>query len=151
RKGIKNGVILSAAASLHRCILRNVWSVPDPFPITDANRRFTPVEGPLELLHMSGNITHTEDGEVYLHAHVTISLGRPEGVAMGGHLVPGAIIFSTGEVVLAEVEGCEMLRLKDSHTRALEVFPLSLDGLDERARSKAIAARKARPRPPGTK
>ena len=102
-KGVKAGVILSVAASLQKAVLRNVWQFPNPFPINDDCRIFTPINGPLELLQMSGNITETEAGEPYLHAHVTISMGRPEATCFGGHLVEGCTIFSTCEMVIAEL------------------------------------------------
>ncbi|OGL58187.1 MAG: hypothetical protein A3J27_00900 [Candidatus Tectomicrobia bacterium RIFCSPLOWO2_12_FULL_69_37] len=150
-KGVKAGVIVSAAASLQKAVLRNVWKFPDPFPITDDCRIFTPVNGPLELLQMSGNITQTEGGEPYLHAHVTISLGRPEATCFGGHLVEGCTIFSTCEMVLAEISGVAFMRLMDQHTRVGEVYGIPLNGKSPEQVAQAIQKRKARPRPSGVK
>jgi predicted DNA-binding protein with PD1-like motif len=150
-RGVRAGVILSAAASLQKAVLRNVWQFPDPFPITDACRIFTPVQGPLELLQMSGNITQTEAGEPYLHAHVTISLGRPEATCFGGHLVEGCAIFSTCEMVIAEMADIAFMRIMDKHTRVGEVFGISRIGKSEVQVKKEIRNRKARPRPAGVK
>ncbi len=150
-KGVKAGVILSVAASLQKAVLRNVWRFPDPFPITDECRIFTPVNGPLELLQMSGNITQTEKGEPYLHAHVTISLGRPEATCFGGHLVEGCIIFSTCEMMIAELENVALMRLMDQHTRVGEVYGVTLNGRTPGQVKKEIEKRKARPRPAGVK
>lgn len=150
-KGVKAGVILSAAGSLQKAVLRNVWKYPNPFPVTDGCRMFTPVNGPLELLQMSGNVTRTEQGEPFLHAHVTISLGRPEATCYGGHLVEGCTIFTTCELMIAELENIALMRLMDKHTRAGELYGISLDDKPPARVKKEIARRKARPRPAGTK
>ena len=150
-KGIKAGVVLSAAASLQRATLRNVWQFPDPFPINDDCRIFTPLNGPLELLQMSGNITQTEAGEPYLHAHVTISLGRPEATCFGGHLVEGCTIFSTCEMMIAELEDVALMRVMDKHTKVGEAYGIELNGKSPAEVKRAISKRKARPRPSGVK
>ncbi len=148
-KDVKAGVILSVAASLQKAVLRNVWQFPDPFPINDECRIFTPINGPLELLQMSGNITQTEAGEPYLHAHVTISMGRPEATCFGGHLVEGCTIFSTCEMVLAELSDISFMRLMDQHTLVGEVFGIEANGKSEADVQRAIEERKARPKPEG--
>ena len=150
-RGVKAGVILSAAASLQKAVLRNVWKFPDPFPITNDCRIFTPLNGPLELLQMSGNITQTEAGEPYLHAHVTISLGRPEATCFGGHLVEGCTIFSTCELMIAELEDVALMRVMDKHTQVSEVYGVSLNGKGEAAVKREIRERKARPKPRGVR
>jgi predicted DNA-binding protein with PD1-like motif len=150
-KGIKAGVIISVAASLQRATLRNVWQFPNPWPISNECRIFTPIEGPLELLQMSGNITQTEDGEPYLHAHVTISMGRPEATCFGGHLVEGCTIFSTCEMVIAEIDNLAFLRLMDKQTKVGEVYGIPTGGMSNAEIKKEAARRKARPSPHGKK
>ena len=150
-KNVKAGVILSVAASLQKAVLRNVWQFPDPFPINDECRIFTPIGGPLELLQMSGNITETEAGEPYLHAHVTISMGRPEATCFGGHLVEGCTIFSTCEMVIAELADISFMRLMDKHTRVGEVFGIETNGKSDAAIKKEITKRKSRPKPKGVR
>lgn len=150
-RGVKAGVILSVAASLQKAVLRNVWQFPDPFPINDACRIFTPINGPLELLQMSGNVTQTEDGEPYLHAHVTISMGRPEATCFGGHLVEGCTIFSTCEMVLAELSDISFMRLMDKHTRVGEAYGVETNGKSSAELKEEIARRKARPKPEGVR
>ena len=150
-KNLKSGVILSVAASLRKATLRNVWKFPEPFPINDECRIFTPINGPLELLQMSGNITQTEKGEPYLHAHVTISMGRPEATCFGGHLVEGCEIFSTCEMVIAEIDGIDFMRIMDKHTRVGEVFGIELEGKSSAQVKKAISDRKKRSKPSGVR
>lgn len=150
-KGVKAGVIVSVAASLQRATLRNVWQFPNPWPINDECRIFTPIEGPLELLQMSGNITQTEKGETYLHAHATISMGRPEATCFGGHLVEGCTIFSTCEMVIAEIDNLAFMRLMDKQTKVGEIYGIPTGGMSQAKIAKEVARRKARPSPHGGK
>ncbi|MFP4481528.1 MAG: PPC domain-containing DNA-binding protein [Thermovirgaceae bacterium] len=119
-ENITNGIILSGAASLRKAVLRNVGSFPEKFPITDDVRIFLTRTDPMELLALSGNIS-TRDGQFHLHCHVVVSSGEEDGRAYGGHLMKGTEIFSTGEVVIAEITGCEMIRLEDQETKAAEL------------------------------
>ncbi len=121
KENLRVGVVLSGAASLSQVILRNVRLFPDEFPITDRQRIYTPKKEPLELLSLSGNISK-KDGEVHIHCHITISSGLEDGRAYGGHLIEGCVIFSTGEVVIAEIAGIEMKRDIDPETHALELY-----------------------------
>ena len=150
-KGMKAGVIISVAASLQRATLRNVWQFPNPWPIKDECRIFTPIEGPLELLQMSGNITQTENGEPYLHAHATISMGRPEATCFGGHLVEGCIIFSTCEMVIAEIDNLAFMRIMDKQTKVGEVYGIPTGGMSNAEIKKEVAQRKERPSAHGKK
>ena len=119
---IQSGVILSGAGSLSQVTLRNVRLFPDEFPIMDRNRIFTPKKEPLELLSLSGNISREEE-KIQVHCHITISSGLEDGRAYGGHLIEGCVVFSTCEVILAEVTGLEMKRNIDPDTRVLELYP----------------------------
>lgn len=123
REGIRHGIILGGAASLRRAALRNVRTFPDKWPLTDQNRIFTRLEGPLEMLSISGNISRKEDGEIWVHAHVAIATGTPDSLAFGGHLVEGAYILSTGEISIAELEGVDLTRMRDPETLGLELYP----------------------------
>ena len=60
-----------------------------------------PVDEQVEVLNITGNIALYE-GEPRLHAHVT--LGRPDGTAIGGHLLE-ATVWPTLEIMLTEAEG----------------------------------------------
>ena len=124
-EGITSGLILGGAASLRKVVLRNPRGYPEAFPITNETRIFTSLEGPLELLAISGNISLREDGQMVVHAHVTVSSGCPESLTYGGHLVPGAIIYSTGELVLAETEGVDLRRVFNEETKTYELTPVA--------------------------
>jgi hypothetical protein len=120
-ENITDGVILSGAASLRKAVLRNVGRFPGKFPITDDVRVFARRTDPMELLAISGNIS-TRDGHVHLHCHIVVSSGEEDGRAYGGHLMKGTEIFSTGEIVIAEITGCRMIRLEDPETKGQELY-----------------------------
>jgi predicted DNA-binding protein with PD1-like motif len=74
------------------------------------------LEGPLELLTLSGTLTR--DG-VHLHASVADGAGR----VRGGHLLAGAPVRTTAELVLLPLEGWRASRRTDPRTgyRELQV------------------------------
>jgi predicted DNA-binding protein with PD1-like motif len=120
-QGLRSAVILSGVGSLQPCLLRNVRSVPDRFPITDANRVFVAKDAVTELLSLTGNVAVREDGRVVVHGHLVVSSGREDGLAYGGHLVEGTIVFSTVEIILAEITGVSLTRSADPITHAAEL------------------------------
>jgi len=122
---IHSGLILGGAASLVSARLRNVQTSPAEWPITDANRVFLDLPGPLELLSIAGNGSRRPDGSLHLHAHVVVSTGTADapGRCYGGHLVEGAVILSTGEVAVAELQGVQLARRQDPLTKTLELVP----------------------------
>ena len=128
--GVQQGIILGGAASLTQARLRNVRRYPDEFPITDDVRIFSAFDGRLELLSLSGNISQTADGKAYIHCHAAISAGKPDAMAYGGHLLPETNVFSTAELSLVEVRGCDILRLDDPETHVGELYfrPWAKDG-----------------------
>ena len=121
KENILSGVVLCGAGSLSQVTLRNVRLFPEEFPITDRNRIYTPKKEPMELLSLSGNISRKE-GTVHIHCHITISSGLDDSRAYGGHLIEGCIVFSTCEVIIAEITGLEMKRNSDPETRVLELY-----------------------------
>ena len=102
---IKVGVILSAIGSIRNVRINGIKSGAK-LPITPA--RLTPhtLEGPLELLGLSGNIVPGADGQPDCHLHVMA--GKASGDVVGGQLAD-AEVFATCEIVLIEVllEGIE--------------------------------------------
>jgi predicted DNA-binding protein with PD1-like motif len=119
--GLRSAVILSGVGSLRPAVLRNVRTAPDRFPITDANRVFVVKDEIMELVTLTGNVAVRHDGQVVVHGHLTISSGREDAVAYGGHLVEGSIVFSTMEIVLAEVIGMSLTRSMHAITHAAEL------------------------------
>jgi len=119
---IKTGVILSGVASLKQAVLRNVNLIPDSFPMTDAYRVLTKIKKPLEVLTLSGNITEL-NCKPFVHAHIVVSAGEENGLAYGGHLEKGCIVFSTAEIIIAEINEMQILREMSDDTLTKEFTP----------------------------
>lgn len=82
-KHIEAGCVLSGVGSLTRAVLRL------------ANRDFhSEYEGHFEIVSITGTVsTHG--------SHLHLSISDEDGKTIGGHLVPGCIIYTTAEIVLA--------------------------------------------------
>ena len=108
RESIKSSVILSAIGSIRNVRVNGIKSGAK-LPITPA--RLTPhrLEGPLELLGLTGNIIPGEDGQPDCHLHVIA--GKSSGDVVGGQL-DDCEVFATCEIVLVEtvVDGIERHR-----------------------------------------
>ena len=108
RENIKSSVILSAIGSIRNVRVNGIKSGAK-LPITPA--RLTPhrLEGPLELLGLTGNIVPGADGQPDCHLHVIA--GKSSGDVVGGQL-EDCEVFATCEIVLVEtvVDGIERHR-----------------------------------------
>lgn len=107
-KKIEAGCILSAVGSLTHATLRL------------ANRSYyNEYEGHFEIVSMTGTVS------IYgSHLHIAISDG--DGVTIGGHLVEGCKIYTTAEIVIAELEDVVYKRElfeNDSGYEELKVVP----------------------------
>ncbi len=101
-KNIQAGVVLSAVGSLTHATLRL------------ANRStYNEYEGPFEIVSITGTVSVNGS-----HLHIAIADG--EGKTLGGHLVKGCTIYTTAEIVLAELEDVVYQRQ-----------PCALSGYDE--------------------
>ena len=102
---IHNAVILSAIGSVKNVHLNDI-KCGAKLPITPARLTFHELEGPLELLSLTGNIVPAETGQANCHLHIMAS--KSSGDVVGGHL-QDAEVFATCEIVLVELmlEGIE--------------------------------------------
>ncbi len=69
-------------------------------------------EEALEILHCTGNIS-IRDGKPMAHLHIT--LANRSRAALGGHLMPGTIVFAA-EAAIEELLGPETVRGHDLQT-----------------------------------
>jgi predicted DNA-binding protein with PD1-like motif len=117
QENIKVGVILSAIGSIRNVRINGIKSGAK-LPITAA--RLTPhvLEGPLELLGLSGNIVPGPDGQPDCHLH--IMAGKASGDVVGGQL-EDADVFATCEIVLIELilDGIERHKSKSGGTSTI--------------------------------
>ncbi len=71
-----------------------------------------------EIAQCCGNIS-LKDGNVFVHAHIT--LGRRDGTALAGHVMPGSMIFAA-EYYIQELLGPDLVRGHDQQT-GLSLWP----------------------------
>lgn len=103
--GIQAACIVSAVGGLSRAVLRYA----DKSSGSDIN-------APLELLMLSGTLS--PDG-----AHLHASVADEQGEVRGGHLLPGSIVRTTAEIVIALLPGWEFRRELDAATGFNELVP----------------------------
>lgn len=95
---ILSGVVLSAVGSLSVAHLRNAGA-----------QRVITLVGPLEIVELNGTIS--ADG---IHLHLTVADGDLR--AYGGHLMDGCLVDTTCELVIGELECCDLTREYDPQT-----------------------------------
>ena len=100
--GIKDGYIASGIGTLDQCVLHMVMTIG--YPAVEYFAKW--VDTPLELTTISGIIA---DGVPHLHAVIST-----DKASVAGHLEPGCRILYLGEVVLQEVLGQPLKRVKNS-------------------------------------
>jgi len=96
---VNYAVILSAIGSVKNVRLNDIKSGAK-LPITSARLIPHELEGPLELLGLSGNIVPGEATDLDCHLH--IMAGKSSGDVVGGHMAD-AEVFATCEIVLVEL------------------------------------------------
>ena len=114
---INCAVVLSAIGSVKNVRLKDIKSGAR-LPISSARLIAHEIEGPLELLGLTGNVVPGEDGKPDCHLHIMAS--RSSGDVVGGHMYD-AQVFATCEIVLVElsVEGIERYQSKTGGTPTL--------------------------------
>lgn len=93
RENIYAGVILSLVGSVKKAALRF------------ANQENASIiDGPHEIVSVTGTVSKTGS-----HIHISISDGT--GTTIGGHLMPGALVYTTVELVILDMsESCSFAR-----------------------------------------
>jgi predicted DNA-binding protein with PD1-like motif len=100
--GIADGYVASGIGTLDQCVLHMVMTIG--YPAVEYFAKW--VDTPLELASISGIIA---EGVPHLHAVVS-----SDTLAVAGHLEPGCRILYLGEVVIQEVLGQPLKRIKNS-------------------------------------
>ena len=103
--GVSHAIVVSAIGSVQDVRFRGI-KTGAKLPITEPRIHVHEVQGPLELLGLTGNIVPGDQGKLDCHLHVLV--GRASGEVLGGHLYE-ARVFATCELVLTEIlaEGVE--------------------------------------------
>lgn len=81
--------------------------------LADSNSTFEKSEK-FEILSLQGTLS--PDG-----AHLHISVADKDGKCWGGHLLDGGEIYTTAEILIAELPGHLFTREKDNHTGFAEL------------------------------
>jgi len=102
---VRYAVIVSALGSVKNVKLRGI-KTGAKLPISAPRVQIHEIEGPLELLSLTGNIVPGESDLLDCHFHIMV--GKSSGEVVGGHLYE-AQVFATCEIMLSEltVEGVE--------------------------------------------
>ncbi|MGF1517198.1 MAG: PPC domain-containing DNA-binding protein [Nodosilinea sp.] len=102
-QALEAGIILTALGSFTQASLRFAAAA-------DA----TVIEGPLELISLSGTLSHHG---MHLHGAIADAQGR----VYGGHIMPGCIIRTTAEIAIANLPNVSLRRQSDPQTGYLEL------------------------------
>jgi len=73
------------------------------------------IDEPVEIVSCIGNISLKEEGELVVHAHISVS--DENGKVIGGHVLPGCLVAATAELVLVEAADVKLLRKFDEKTK----------------------------------
>lgn len=97
-QGISAGCIVTAVGSLRQASLRF------------AGQEITNVfKGQFEIASLTGTLC--PDG---LHLHIAIS--DPQGHTLGGHVMPGCLVYTTAEIMVGVLSGIQFQRVHDPET-----------------------------------
>jgi predicted DNA-binding protein with PD1-like motif len=102
-KRIRAGFIMTTVGSLRQASIR-LADQPTP----------TNFAGKFEIVSLVGTL-----GQDGVHLHLSIS--DATGKTIGGHLVPGCLIYTTAEIVIGEAQGLSFSRELDADTHYQEL------------------------------
>jgi hypothetical protein len=74
---------------------------------------FHDLKKPMEILSLMGNVS-LKDDKPFVHAHITLADAR--GVAMGGHLAEGTIVFACEFMIEEYISDRALVRYFDEKT-----------------------------------
>lgn len=101
------------------CVISSVGSLSCAVLRYAAEPEGSRLEGPLEMITLSGTVAAPGQGGVHLHASVADARGQ----VTGGHLMPGCVVRTTAEIVLALLPGWSFMRTLDPATGFRELLP----------------------------
>lgn len=96
---IKNAILVSAVGSVTNVVFRGI-KTGAKLPLSLHRTSIHELEGPLELLGLTGNIFPDKNGEADAHLHTIVS--KSSGEVYGGHLYE-AKVFASCEIVVSEI------------------------------------------------
>jgi predicted DNA-binding protein with PD1-like motif len=112
----RRAVVLSAIGSIYEATFYGVKPDSD-LPYDQNQITVMRKTGPFEVLTMEGNILPMEER---LIPHLHVALGTHDGNVIGGHL-DRAIVYTTLELFLAEVKGCDVAKHRDEISGGIQI------------------------------
>lgn len=97
-QGIQAGVVLSGVGCISEGCLRDA-----------GGERLRHIPQPCEIVSLTGTVSIDR-------CHLHISLSREDLSTIGGHLMPGCIINTTGELIIGQLPGVRILVEDDPET-----------------------------------
>lgn len=97
-ESIAAGVVLSAVGCVSRAVLRDASGVT-----------VRTVDEPCEIVSLNGTVSA-------VRCHLHLALSKEDLSTVGGHLIPGCIINTTCELVLARLDGWRFGVEQDAQT-----------------------------------
>lgn len=102
KKNIQAGVIITAVGCIDKVVIRMAGATPEKSDIRTYNEK-------LEIVSLVGTLSQED-------AHIHIAVSNKEGEVVGGHLKGEAIIDTTVEIVIGDLEGIIFAREEDKRT-----------------------------------
>lgn len=102
------------------CVLSGVGSLTQATLRLANQPNYHQVQGHFEIVSITGTVSVNG-------SHLHLSISDEQGQTIGGHLVPGCIIYTTAEIILGVFPELEYRRelCSDSGYDELVVYPLS--------------------------
>ncbi len=107
--GITSGIVIGIIGSVEKAKLNYLMELPGKYEGVE-------YPGPLEIVCAQGSVA-LKDNELIVHIHIQLS---EQKACHGGHLAE-ATVFSTAEVVIAELD-YQLKRYSDSYTGLNELI-----------------------------
>lgn len=125
KESVSAGLILSAVGSLRRARVRNISQFPSRLPISDGDRTYHIISGPIEILSISGNICKRTDNVTHAHLHMVASKIVDKGIVVfGGHVVEGCETYVMVEILIGTLRERSFTRNIHDERKSWEIcFP----------------------------
>ena len=91
------------------CVLTCVGSLIEAVLRFADQEELAKLSGPFEIVSLTGTLSSHGS-----HCHISIS--DQQGKTLGGHLLPGCLVYTTAEIILGVITGQQFLRSYDPKT-----------------------------------
>jgi uncharacterized protein len=110
RENLSSASLVAAVGSVKRFNIR----------LANADTTLTRENEMFEIVSLSGTIAR-EVGNFKIDSHLHISVADKHGNVLGGHLMPGNIVYTTAEITFLVPKDLDFVRAPDARTGYLEL------------------------------